>query len=163
MRITVLLISCCSVGILAGCFTSRKSRKGPPEFLLGARAVQTSPGGDRHRDENASTGVTGTGYVDAAAALAGAAGSTVANRAIYDTCYAACPTGTACDAATGMCVRQPCGGKCPADYRCKVVEGKEACVLGEPDRGVVSPPAAPGAGELGPGAAPGDAPGPRVN
>lgn len=160
MRITVLLISCCLVGILAGCL---KPKNGPPEFLLGARAVRMPPGREGARDENASTGVTGAGYGDAAMALAGAAGSTVANRAVYDTCYAACPTGTACDAATGMCVRQPCGGKCPADYRCKIVEGKEACVLGEPDSGVVAPPAAPGAGELGPGGAPGDAPGPRVN
>lgn len=160
MRITVFLVSCCLVGILTGCL---KPRHGPPEFLLGATAVQTSPGRDGHRNETSGAGVTGTGYADAAVALAGAAGSTVANRAVYDTCYAACPTGTACDAATGMCVRQPCGGKCPADYRCRVVEGKEACVLGEPDRGVVSPPAAPGAGELGPGGTPGDAPGPRVN
>ncbi|WP_437594229.1 hypothetical protein [Sorangium sp. So ce1000] len=136
-----------------------KPRNGPPEFLLGVKAEPTPQGREDDRNQRTGTGVTGTGYGDAAVALAGAAGATVANRAVYDTCYASCPTGMACDAATGMCVRQPCGGKCPADYRCKVVEGKETCVLGEPDRGVVNPPVEPGAGELGPRAAPG----PRVN
>ncbi|WP_437581391.1 hypothetical protein [Sorangium sp. So ce887] len=108
----------------------------------------------------------GSSYGDAAAALAAAAGAAVVNREVYDTCYAICEIGTACDAATGLCVRLPCGGKCPADRRCKVVEGKEACVLGEPDRGVVPLPAEPGgaAGETeGPGGAAGQVEGAGAN
>ncbi|WP_437820947.1 hypothetical protein [Sorangium sp. So ce1078] len=101
----------------------------------------------------------GGSYADAAAALAAAAGAAAVNREVYDTCYTVCELGTACDPATGLCVRLPCGGKCPADRRCKVVEGKEACVLGEPDRGVVSVPAEPGAGDPGPGSAAGEAAG----
>lgn len=125
MKITVFLMSCCVAVSLAGCL---RAKRGPPEFLLGMRPVRSG----------------GSSYGDAAAALAAAAGAAVVNREVYDTCYAICEIGTACDAATGLCVRLPCGGKCPADRRCKVVEGKEACVLGEPDRGVVPLPAEPG-------------------
>ncbi|XXX82318.1 hypothetical protein WMF30_26540 [Sorangium sp. So ce134] len=81
------------------------------------------------------------------------------NREVYDTCYAVCEAGTACDPATGLCVRLPCGGKCPADRRCKVVEGKEACVLGEPDRGIVPVPVRLGTGDGGPREATGEATG----
>ncbi|WP_437311799.1 hypothetical protein [Sorangium sp. So ce388] len=107
-----------------------KPRRGPPEFLLGPGAVRGS----------------GDVYVDAAATLAAGVGATVANREVYDICYASCQRGTACDPATGLCVRLPCGGECPADRRCKLVEGRETCVLEAPDRAV----AEPGAGELGP-------------
>ncbi|WP_437729026.1 hypothetical protein [Sorangium sp. So ce861] len=132
---------------LAGCL---KARRGPPEFLLGVRPVSSAGGG--------SSSAGGSSYGDAAAVLAAAAGAAAVNREVYDTCYAICEPGTACDPATGLCVRLPCGGKCPADRRCKVVEGKEACVLGEPDRGVVPgpAPAGPGAGHAGPGEATGE-------
>ncbi|XXT24229.1 hypothetical protein WME94_22060 [Sorangium sp. So ce429] len=132
MRITVLLASCCLAGNLVGCL---KPRRGPPEFLLGPGAVRGS----------------GNVYVDAAATLAAGAGAAVANREAYDICYASCQRGTACDPATGLCVRLPCGGACPADRRCKIVEGRETCVLEEPDRGAVPPVAEPGAGEPGAG------------
>ncbi|WP_237245575.1 MULTISPECIES: hypothetical protein [Sorangium] len=121
-----------------------KARRGPPEFLVGARPVPSAGGAS---------------YADAAAVLVAAAGAAAVNREVYDTCYTMCEPGTACDPATGLCVRLPCGGKCPADRRCKVVEGKEACVLGEPDRGVVPVPADPGAGHAGPGEAAGGAAG----
>ncbi|HTN85754.1 MAG TPA: hypothetical protein VL242_18770 [Sorangium sp.] len=107
-----------------------KPRRGPPEFLPGPGEVRGS----------------GNVYVDAAATLAAGAGAAVANREAYDICYASCQRGTACDPATGLCVRLPCGGECPADRRCKLVEGRETCVLEAPDRGA----AEPGAGELGP-------------
>ncbi|WP_437339254.1 hypothetical protein [Sorangium sp. So ce394] len=132
---------------LAGCL---KARRGPPEFLVGAPPVTSAGGGSSS---------AGGSYADAAAVLAAAAGAAAVNREIYDTCYAICEPGTACDPATGLCVRLPCGGKCPADRRCKVVEGKEACVLGEPDRGVVPGPVAPGAGHAGPGEAMGESAG----
>ncbi|WP_437932282.1 hypothetical protein WMF37_24550 [Sorangium sp. So ce291] len=132
MRITVLLASCCLAGTLAGCL---KPRRGPPEFLFGPGAVRGS----------------GSVYVDAATTLAAGAGAAVANREAYDICYASCQRGTACDPATGLCVRLPCGGACPADRRCKLVEGRETCVLEAPDRGVVPPLAEPGAGDPGPG------------
>lgn len=43
-------------------------------------------------------------------------------------CYAACPTGTTCDASTGYCVSLPCRGQCKAHEQC-VEEGiKSKCV-----------------------------------
>jgi hypothetical protein len=33
-------------------------------------------------------------------------------------CYAACPVGTTCDAATGYCVTLPCRGRCKAHEQC---------------------------------------------
>lgn len=157
MRITAFLIPCCLTVVLPGCL---KPRHGPPEFLIAPGAVRSSSGGSND-------------YAGAAATLAAAAGATVAQREVYDICYASCPTGSACDPETGLCVRLPCGGKCPADRRCKIVEGRETCVLGEPDRGVVpldsepgaaEPSAAePGAGDPAPGGAAGAAPGPRAD
>lgn len=152
MRITAFVMPCCLTVVLSGCL---KPRRGPPEFLLAPGEVRSSSGGSND-------------YAGAAATLAAAAGATVAQRDAYDICYASCPTGTACDPETGLCVRLPCGGKCPADRRCKIVEGKETCVLGEPDRGVVplgSEPGAtePGAGDPAPARAAGAAPGPRAD
>lgn len=152
MRITAFLMPCCLIVVLSGCL---KPRHGPPEFLLAPGEVRSSSGGSND-------------YAGAAATLAAAAGATVAQREAYDICYASCLTGTACDPGTGLCVRLPCGGKCPADRRCKIVEGKETCVLGEPDRGVVplgsGPGAAePGAGDPAPAGAAGAAPGPRAD
>ncbi|WP_437738161.1 hypothetical protein [Sorangium sp. So ce1335] len=160
MRITVFLVSCCLAVGLSGCL---KPRRGPPEFLVAPGEVRSSSGGSND-------------YAGAAATLAAAAGATVAQREAYDICYASCPIGTACNPETGLCERLPCGGKCPADRRCKIVEGKEACVLGEPDRGVVPLGPEPGAGQPGagepapgragapaPGGAAGAAPGPRAD
>lgn len=147
MRITVLSISCCLTVVLPGCLTSRRA---PPEFLLAPGEVRSSSGGSND-------------YAGAAATLVAAAGATVAQREAYDICYASCRSGTACDPATGLCVRLPCGGKCPADRRCAIVEGKEACVLGEPDRGVVPLEPEPGAGEPAPAGPAVGAPGPRAN
>ncbi|MGK4004567.1 hypothetical protein WMF31_18165 [Sorangium sp. So ce1036] len=155
MRIAFLLLSCCAAPALVGCL---KPKHGPPEFLLSPGVVRTTPVGDG--TEPASHG---NDYAGAAATLVGAAGATVVQREVYDICYASCQAGTTCDPETGMCVRLPCGGKCPADHRCKVVEGRETCVLGAPDRGVV--PQAAGAGEqdLGAGGAPGEVRGPRAD
>ncbi|XXY49872.1 hypothetical protein WME91_01825 [Sorangium sp. So ce269] len=128
-----------------------KPRRGPPELLFGPGAMRGS----------------GNVYVDAAATLAAGAGAAAANREAYDICYASCQRGTACDPATGLCVRLPCGGECPADRRCKLVEGRETCVLEQPDRGVAPLAAEPGrgvaplaaeprAGDPGPGGAAGE-------
>ncbi|WP_437971934.1 hypothetical protein WMF04_22775 [Sorangium sp. So ce260] len=155
MRITVFLVSCCVAVNLAGCL---RAKRGPPEFLLGARPVPSPvPSG------GGSVPSGGGSYADAAAVLAAAAGAAAVNREVYDTCYTVCEIGTACDPVTGLCVRLPCGGKCPADRRCKLVEGKEACVLGEPDRGGVPVPAEPGAGNPGPGGAAAEAEGAGAN
>ncbi|WP_437786579.1 hypothetical protein [Sorangium sp. So ce1097] len=135
MRIAVFVMSCCVAVGLSGCL---KPRRGPPEFLLAPGEMRSSSGGSND-------------YAGAAATLAAAAGATVAQREVYDICYASCPNGTACNPETGLCERLPCGGKCPADRRCKIVEGKETCVLGEPDRGVVPLGPEPGAGQPGAG------------
>jgi hypothetical protein len=115
-------------GVL-GC---RPSRHAPPEFLPGVAGIQTKSPNSSSND-----------YAGAAATLAGAVTSTAINREAFGTCYASCPTGMACNAATGMCEALPCGGKCPADYRCKLVEGRETCVREPPDRMTPSPAAEP--------------------
>lgn len=55
------------------------------------------------------------------------------NRAVTGECWATCPTGMRCDKAAGTCVALPCGGRCPADAHCAVIEGKETCVHGARD------------------------------
>lgn len=123
MRVAFLLLSCSLASALAGCL---KPKHGPPEFLISPVAVRTK---EPERG--------GNDYAGAAATLVSAAGATAVQRELYGICYASCQAGTTCDPETGLCVRLPCGGKCPADSRCKIVEGKETCVRGEPDRGVV--------------------------
>jgi hypothetical protein len=60
------------------------------------------------------------------------------NRAVTGACWADCPTGTRCDEASGTCVPLPCRNACPADGRCRVVDGKETCVRGQ-ERDVGAP------------------------
>lgn len=112
-------------------------RHGPPHFVYSGQRV-------------GSTGELGAqpqGYAGAVEALASTVAASAANRAVFSTCYASCLDGTTCDAATGVCVPLPCRGHCPGGTRCKVVEGKEACVRGE-ERDTVAPqPAAAGAQE----------------
>ena len=56
-------------------------------------------------------------------------------------CYAACPPGTTCDAATGYCVTLPCRGRCKANEEC-VENGLEGqcMVLTLPGDVEVNPP-----------------------
>ncbi len=46
-------------------------------------------------------------------------------------CYAACPPGTTCNPATGMCDTLPCRGQCGPGQRC-VLHPVEHCVLEKP-------------------------------
>ncbi|MBI5547602.1 MAG: hypothetical protein HY901_27275 [Deltaproteobacteria bacterium] len=46
-------------------------------------------------------------------------------------CYAACPPGTTCNAATGLCDALPCRGQCGPGQRCKR-SPIEHCVLDKP-------------------------------
>jgi hypothetical protein len=119
MRRLALLLSCCLAPTLLACW---KPRHGSPEFLPASGITRTKPASG-----------PGADYVGAAVTLASAVAVTAVDRKIYDICYASCQDGTACDNVTGMCVPLPCRGKCPADYRCKEVEGKETCVLETPD------------------------------
>ena len=113
-----------AVGLLAvGCLGGRH---GPPEFLVGTAVLQ--PEGKKPRSNQRAT------YSSAALSAAGVAVSAAGNRAVAKTCWASCRPGTECDEQTGTCVELPCGGKCPAEHRCEVVEGKEACIRAEPDR-----------------------------
>jgi hypothetical protein len=88
----------------------------------------------------------------AAAVTAGiAVAAAGANRAATGACWADCPPGTACNEESGTCEALPCRNACPADGRCKIVEGRETCVRGL-ERDVAAAPDAPdaGAGEADP-------------
>jgi hypothetical protein len=43
-------------------------------------------------------------------------------------CYAACPTGTACNTSTGYCDPIPCGGSCRADEKCQETPTGQRCI-----------------------------------
>ena len=120
-----VLFAAGAIGLTAaGCFGPRH---GPPEFLVGTGVLQ--PEGQKPRAT----------YSSAALSAAGVAVSAAGNRAVAKTCWASCRPGTECDEQTGSCVELPCGGKCPAEHRCEVVEGKEACVRAEPDSSRADP------------------------
>jgi hypothetical protein len=55
-----------------------------------------------------------------AAAIAGTvlAGTASAISRASGGCYSACPWGTACNEATGLCEHLPCFGSCPPDTLC---------------------------------------------
>lgn len=110
----------------------RASRHAPPEFLPGVAGIRTKPSVNPSND-----------YAGAAATLAGVVTTTAVNHKVFGTCYATCLNGTACNSETGMCEPLPCGGKCPADHQCKMVEGRETCVREQPDRMAPSPAAEP--------------------
>lgn len=59
-------------------------------------------------------------------------------------CYATCPVGTACDAATGYCEPLPCRDQCRADERCVQLGLEERCEsLALPEGGLDVRPAPP--------------------
>lgn len=60
-----------------------------------------------------------------------AAGASAASRASGG-CYANCPPGTACDAATGMCLRKPCRGECGSNEECVEQALSYKCVVVTP-------------------------------
>lgn len=70
-------------------------------------------------------------YASAAVTAGIAVAAAGVNRAATDACWADCPPGTACNEETGACEALPCRNACPADGRCKIVDGKETCVRGE--------------------------------
>lgn len=45
-------------------------------------------------------------------------------------CYASCPTGTVCNARTGLCDTLPCRGRCSSTERCETTGLLEKCVPG---------------------------------
>lgn len=45
-------------------------------------------------------------------------------------CYAACPTGTSCNAKTGLCDALPCRGLCASNERCEMSGVMERCMPG---------------------------------
>jgi hypothetical protein len=56
-------------------------------------------------------------------------------------CYAACPTGTTCDPASGYCVSLPCRGQCKAHEQCVEDGLKSQCIaLSLPGQLTVEPP-----------------------
>ena len=55
---------------------------------------------------------------NAGLAVGAAIGASVASRAVGG-CYAACPPGTGCNEATGLCDTRPCRDLCRADEVCQ--------------------------------------------
>lgn len=47
-------------------------------------------------------------------------------------CYAACPTGTTCNTATGFCDPLPCRGLCGPNEWCEKIGSSERCVRARP-------------------------------
>lgn len=73
----------------------------------------------------------GNGTNDYAGALVTAGAGVFAaggNRALTGDCWARCRNGMMCDRDSGMCVDVPCGGTCPADWKCQRIGGREQCV-----------------------------------
>jgi hypothetical protein len=70
-----------------------------------------------------------------------AASASAASRS-HGGCYAACPTGTTCNGATGYCEELPCRGRCAPDETCVEDGLLPHCVRGKPaDLAIDKPPA----------------------
>lgn len=53
-------------------------------------------------------------------------------------CYAACPTGTTCNRATGYCDPLPCRGECSPFQECIEEKLSYRCVARRPDMGTIT-------------------------
>jgi hypothetical protein len=53
-------------------------------------------------------------------------------------CYAACPTGTTCNRATGYCDPLPCRGACSPFEECVEEKLSSRCVARRPDMGTIT-------------------------
>ena len=72
---------------------------------------------------------SGNSAVGAAVLTSLAAASSVASRSAGG-CYAQCTHGTVCNAASGLCERQPCGGECAGGQVCDPVT--DTCAAARP-------------------------------
>ncbi|MGC4114176.1 MAG: hypothetical protein QM765_06035 [Myxococcales bacterium] len=71
------------------------------------------------------------GNVGDAALMTGIAAASAGISRAAGGCYAACPPGTSCNPATGLCDALPCRGQCGAGQRCER-SPIEHCVLDRP-------------------------------
>lgn len=84
-------------------------------------------------------GAVASALINTAIAMGGAAAQRAAGG-----CYATCPVGTACDAATGYCAPLPCRGRCGSNERCVQLGLEERCEsLAVPEGGLDVRPAPP--------------------
>ena len=67
-------------------------------------------------------------YLGAAVTAGAAVAAAGVNRAATGDCWAQCRNGMMCDRDSGTCVAVPCGGACPADWRCERLGNREQCV-----------------------------------
>lgn len=77
----------------------------------------------------ATCGCAASGAAVATAAVNTAlAGGVSAYERSQGRCYAACPTGTACEPRTGLCEPLPCRGQCAMNQKCDQTGLVEHCV-----------------------------------
>ncbi|HEY3447694.1 MAG TPA: hypothetical protein VGK67_15165 [Myxococcales bacterium] len=72
-----------------------------------------------------------TGNVGDAILMSGIAAASAGISRAQGGCYAACPPGTTCNTATGLCDSLPCRGQCGSGQRCERAP-IEHCVLDKP-------------------------------
>lgn len=78
----------------------------------------------------AGTGCAG-GHVGDAVLMTGIAAASAGISRAAGGCYSACPPGTSCNTATGLCDALPCRGQCGPGQRCET-SPIEHCVLDRP-------------------------------
>jgi hypothetical protein len=90
-----------------------------------------------------ATGCQSGAGADALVTSAIALSASAASRASGG-CYAACPTGTTCNGATGLCDELPCRGQCPEGSYCEESARIPHCVRLKPvELKIVQPAPAP--------------------
>ncbi|MCP3140146.1 hypothetical protein [Pyxidicoccus xibeiensis] len=100
--------------------------------LIVAAWVLAVAGGCRGSEGAVASALINTGIAMGSAAVERAGGG----------CYAACPSGTTCDSATGYCLALPCRGQCRSDERCVESGVSERCeALALPEGGLDVRPA----------------------